>query len=113
MYKSPNMTPDVKRRVAVETRIVKSTVKELLSHGFLLTVDDGDGETSKPTNNVKTLHGFLMETDDDYLHVYSDGKHFGWVRFVYGNDGWNVMSDYTVNLEPFLTATNKLAESLE
>jgi hypothetical protein len=60
-----------------------------------------------------------METDDDRLFVYKvDGPKgrrdwFGWVFFVYGNDGYDVISDYTTNLESSLTATNKLAESLE
>jgi hypothetical protein len=113
MYKSPNMTPDVKRRVAVEMRIVKSAVKELLSHDFLLSVFDGEEETAHTSTDYKMLHDALMETDEDYLHVWKDGKRFGWVRFVYGNDGYDMIFDYSVNLDTFIAETNKLADSLE
>lgn len=41
------------------------------------------------------------------------GKRIGWVRMIYGNDGWDVMADYTTNLEDVLTDANKLADKLE
>lgn len=37
----------------------------------------------------------------------------GWVYIVLGNDGYDVISDYSVNIEPLLAGANKLAESLE
>jgi hypothetical protein len=118
MYNSPNMTPDVKRRVAVEKRIVKHTVKSLLAAGFELAVHDGEEWHERTTDTAK-LHKALMETDEDRLFVYKADGHkgrrdwFGWVFFVYGNDGYDVISDYTTNLEDALAETNKLAESLE
>ena len=36
-----------------------------------------------------------------------------WVFLVYGNDGWDVIADYNVSLEPLLEPINKLALSLE
>ena len=55
-----------------------------------------------------------METDDDYLFVYKAGQseRFGWVRFVYGNDGYDVISDYTINLEKTLKGVNVFAERM-
>jgi hypothetical protein len=43
----------------------------------------------------------LMSTDEDYLMVYEPGKkeRLGWIHLVYGNDGYDVVSDYTTNLE--------------
>jgi len=35
------------------------------------------------------------------------------VYFVLGNSGWDVISDYTTNLEALLAGANALAESLE
>lgn len=34
----------------------------------------------------------------------------GWVYVVMGNDGWDVISDYTTNLEPLMSGANRLAE---
>jgi hypothetical protein len=36
----------------------------------------------------------------------------GWVFFVYGNNGPDVINDYTTNLEPALVKTNALADRL-
>jgi hypothetical protein len=44
----------------------------------------------------------LHEKDSDTWH--------GWVLFIYGNDGWDVISDYTCNLEPIMGPANELSE---
>jgi hypothetical protein len=37
----------------------------------------------------------------------------GWVRFIYGNDGWDVMNDYSTVLEPYLIKTNALIDEMQ
>jgi hypothetical protein len=34
----------------------------------------------------------------------------GWIHFVYGNDGYDVICDMTVSLEPYLPDTLAIAE---
>lgn len=113
MYISPNVTPEVKRRIAVEKKIVIRTVAELLKAGYQLSVFDGE-EESRITWDAKELHKALMNTDEDFLNVWVEGeaKQFGWVKFVYGNYGNDVISDYTVNLESVLAPVNAYAETL-
>lgn len=118
MYESPNMTPEVQRRHNVEKRIVKHIVADLLAADFELAVHDGEEWHNRTTDAAK-LHKALMETDEDRLFVYkADGPKgrrdwFGWVFFVYGNDGYDVISDYTVNLEPWIEPINKWVEVIE
>lgn len=104
----------VAKRIRIETRIAKSAIAELLSAGYTLGVYDGEETTIKQSTDKQAVLDALQTTDDDYLLVYKAGesKRCGWVRFVYGNDGWDVISDYTVNLEDALTETNKLADTL-
>lgn len=113
MYIAKDVTPAVKRRRAVEIKIIKATVKALLAARFSLSVFDGE-EDSPISTSTKTIYDALYNTDEDYLNVFlKDGKAYGWVRFVYGNDGYDVINDYTVNLEPFIgegTAVDKLIE---
>lgn len=114
MYKSPDWDSkpaSLKKRILLEQRIVKHTVKALLTAGYALSVFDGENDSVVTTENTILIDA-LMETDEDFLNVYKDGKRIGWVRFVYGNDGYDVICDYTVNLEDALAETNKLAESL-
>jgi hypothetical protein len=112
LYISKDVTPAVARRREVEIKIIKATVKALLAAGFTLSVFDGEEEHPR-SRNTKALYDNLYNTDDDVLYVHEGGKRFGWVRFVYGNDGWDVINDYTVNLEPWIgegTAVDKLIE---
>jgi hypothetical protein len=71
----------------------------------------GEGEVHRPTVNVAALHRDLVNCDDDWLIAYKDGAKFGWARFVYGNDGWDVISDYSVNLERYMKASLKIVHS--
>jgi hypothetical protein len=56
-----------------------------------------------------------MEVDDEHLGVFQAAdatgvervcRPFAWVRFVYGNDGYDVISDYTTSLEAVLAPIN-------
>jgi subtilisin family serine protease len=108
----------VRAAVAIERRIVKRTVSDLLAAGYELAVHDGEEWHERTTDRAK-LHAALMETDEDRLFVYkTDGYKgrrdwFGWVFFVYGNDGYNVINDYTINLEEVLKPVNAFADTLE
>ena len=119
MFESPYMTPAVRRRHNVEKRIVERVVADLLDAGFELAVDDGGDEPHPRTANKTALYDALMNTDEDRLYVYHKdsppGIDFpmGWVYFVYGNDGWDVICDYTTNLELKLRGALEFAESFE
>jgi hypothetical protein len=114
MYISKDAAPAIKRRHEVEVKIVKKTVADLIAAGYLLNVNDGGDELvlKEPSTDVKALHDALINTDEDFLLVYKAGekKRFGWVRFVYGNDGWDVINDYTTNLDPVMEGINKYAD---
>lgn len=108
------LSPAVRDRVKIERRIVKHLVRELLGHGFELSVNDGE-ELHPRTTDAETLFSQLMETDMDTLHVYwpTSDDPLG-VALVYGNDGWDVMSDWSIDLEDngYITKTIELAERL-
>ena len=64
----------------------------------------------EPSNKAKVVLDAMFAADEDYLLVHKDGRQIGWVYFVYGNDGWDVVSDYTVNLEDLMKGANELAD---
>lgn len=110
MYHWPDMPPEIRKRHNVECRIVRRTVRDLIAAGYQLAVNDGGDELAcKRTGKSKALMAALINTDEDYLIVYradasskTGWSRTGWVRFVYGNDGWDVICDYTTNLDPLL-----------
>lgn len=106
------------QRINVEQKIVKATVNALLNAGYTLNVDNGgdEPELQTPTADPKVILGVLMEVDDEHLLVYeaaTDPRATGWVRFVYGNDGYDVISDYTIGLEDVLKGVNEYARTFE
>jgi len=104
-------TREVKQRQAIEARILKATIKAALKAGYQVSVDDGE-ERHKPSSSYRAILNKAMETDEDYLYLVKDGETIGWIRFVYGNDGWDVISDYTTNLEALLAPINEMADKL-
>ncbi len=102
----------VKMRRHVEKVIARRVILDLLHAGFTLNVNcgDEDDELPEPSNKAKTVLDAMFAADEDWLLVFQDGKRIGWVYFVYGNDGWDVVSDYTVNLESHMAGANTLAD---
>jgi len=111
----------VQRRKAVEKRILTSVITAMLNAGYMISIDNGDnqgGEDYELQNgtSVNQVLKSCMLTDDERLYAIKDGKVFGWAYFVYGNDGWDVLNDYTVNLDPIIgdgTDTQKLIDSFD
>lgn len=102
----------------VETKIVGAFVDSCLKAGYRLSVSldcgrDIDDMLLGSTDRAKIMeeafagdecHIFLHSSDGplrDYESGIEDGRLLskGWIFCVFGNDGWDVISDYTMNLE--------------
>jgi hypothetical protein len=109
----------VKMRLEVERKIAKALVKDALAAGYSISVDNGDNNGEefevRGATDARTVLKNMFKTDEDRLHMSKDDgrTHFGWVLFIYGNDGWDVISDYTVNLEPIMAGANKVSKRYE
>jgi hypothetical protein len=93
----------VRMRQEVEKKIATAFIESALSAGLFINIDNGgdDLELPKQTNDKALILKTMFAADEDRVYVYkneTDKKAIGWVYFVYGNDGWDVISDYTVNL---------------
>jgi len=105
----------LRTRQKIERQIVKKTIGELLAAGYGLGVADPDDDEwlIENSTDADAVMKELMAADEEHLYVYRDGKRIGWVYFVYGNSGWDVISDYTVNLEPVMKIVGELEDELE
>lgn len=102
----------VRMRVTIERRIVRSLVDEFSEQGFTFQVDDG-GEEYIPASTPKQALDALLNTDEDQLGIVQNGEVIGWIRLIYGNDGWDVMSDWHTNLDKYMPKTLAFVESEE
>lgn len=100
------------RRFA-ELLIVSATVQSLLGAGYLIDVNDGEDDVLLGCADHDQILRVMFSTDEDVLFVVRDGARRGWVRFIYGNSGFDVMNDCTSNLEAVLQPANDLANMIE
>lgn len=99
-YLDPKHPPSVRARQDLERRIIDEIAKHLIGHGFVLRVFDGEEYVTKRTSDMKAIHEAIMSTDEDHLFVYpvNEEQAIGWIHFVYGNDGFDVASNWTDTL---------------
>lgn len=106
-------TQQIKNRQAIERRIVSEAINAGIKEGYTFIIYNGgdSDEEIKTTNKQETLSA-MFATDEERLYLCKEGKKIGCIFFVYGNDGHDVICDYSTNLEELLTSTHKLADSL-
>ena len=114
----------VKMRIEVEQKIVGQFVKDVLAAGKRLSVSlergyDVDEMLVYSDDYNKIMEGafagdgchiFVHNTDGPPLTDEGTVNSEGWVYCVFGNNGWDVINDYTTNLEPLLEGAMKISD---
>jgi hypothetical protein len=110
-------TMTLEQRQEMEAQVMKSAISELISHGFVLSVFDGEELTVTKSTDEAAIFAALRTTDEDVLYAdrpNGDGRETcrRFVQFVYGNDGWDVIADNSSSLEDYLDKTTALQDTL-
>jgi len=107
------MENTITKRQRVERKIARRLILDGLAAGYTITVDNGEEQVLRQSTKCKAILDAMFSVDDERLIFHKDGEHIGWVWFVYGNDGWDVISDYSVSLEHIMAGANKLSEEYQ
>jgi hypothetical protein len=101
------------RRQEVERDIVRATVEAALKLGFTLhSVNNGEEEPLVST--VDEVMEYAFSCDEAHIFFREPGMPvYSWLYIVLGNEGWTVISDYTVDLDGAVQATEALVEKYE
>ena len=104
----------------IEQQIARAAVKSLTSAGYKISVFDGEAYALAKTDDASAILDAMFCTDGDVLYVYTPPaanngawERIGFVEFVYGNSGWDVISDHSSSLESVLHSASALADKLE
>jgi len=85
------------RRIEMERTIISAIVKYALANEMVCSVNDGEEWTVKKSDKYTEIMNALFTTDEDYLLLRDkEGNNCGRFYLVYGNDGFDVVSDYTI-----------------
>lgn len=92
----------------VEKEIVEAFLRSALAAGYQISVDDGEGDYFiRDSTSFEDIQSHLYQMDlvgDETFYLTKEGKggKFSWLKAVYGGDGWDVISDYSIDLEPLM-----------
>lgn len=103
-------------RIAIEKTIVTQVIDSALAIGDFIGLETSDGEEIMEsfTKDREKILDNVFACDDARIFLSKDGvKYYGWILCVYGNDGVDVLSDYTTNLEELLTEANRIGNQIE
>jgi hypothetical protein len=109
---SPNNRKQKMKRQDVERKIARKIIEDAIAAGYTIDVFDGEDYPLKDSADVEAILGAMFSTDDDRLYLCK-GKSVGWVWLIYGNSGWDVISDHTISIEDVLQGAVKLSEEME
>lgn len=104
---------NIETRIKIEKKIAKAAIAGLLAAGYAISVHDGEEVTVKRSIIAKDILDAMFTTDEDILLAYKAGELRGEVNFIYGNDGYDVIADYSTVLEPALKGAEEEANKLE
>jgi len=99
----------VKYRQSIERKIASALIKAGIAAGYSISVDNGEAVEIKESTDRKAILKVMFQTDEENLLFHKDGKD-SFVYLVYGNDGYDVISNYGISLEPLMTEPNRLAD---
>jgi hypothetical protein len=104
----------IERRIALEKRIVRRLVRDLLAAGYSISVNNGGDENEIPySRDYSQIAAALFATDDEHLLTRRPDGHNSFVYLVYGNDGYDVVNDYGTSLEPMMGPINEWCDRME
>lgn len=112
-YERSRPDSGVRVRILFERAIVRKAAQALIAAGYEIAVHNGEGNPTKPSRDLEAVMNSIMVTDDDEFWTHRGGIETGsWIRFRYGNTGWDVMSNYTNDLTEVLKPVNAYADAL-
>lgn len=107
-----NRAATVKPRARMEVSIIRRTIRALAAAGYALTVDDGGEEDEQiRSDDERKLLAAVMSVDTATLLAATKTKGT-FVSFVMGNDGYDVIADYSTSLESVIADVLAYAERL-
>ena len=84
-----------------ERAIAERLVTDAIALGYQVSVNDGEEWTVKRSTDSKAIMAALFSTDEDYIRIRKDGEEtsVGTFTLIYGNDGWDVIADWSYSVE--------------
>lgn len=100
-------------RLRLERKIVRKVAQELIAAGYNISVDDGEEVVLKRSQKLIAIMEACFSVDEERFIAHAPDGARSFVFFVYGNDGYDVICDYGISLEPVMKSVNEYVDQLE
>lgn len=105
---------DVAARLRVEGRVARAIVDKALAENMCISVHDGEEYVIAQSTDRATILNAMASTDMDKLVLRdTDSRYKGTIVLVYGNSGWDVISDHTYALTDWLSPIMELCDQID
>lgn len=113
----PYIDDSVKPRIRMERAVIRQFLTDVFgseSCRYLVSLHNGEDYSIRRSRDLDAIMAELMATDCEVLHVRDGDRLVGSVHLIYGNDGWDVIADYsdTEELRRLLAGAEALAERI-
>jgi hypothetical protein len=87
---------------AIDREITTKLIDALIAAGYVITccIRDYEPEFKRSVDRAGILD-LLFDLDMAELHVHRNGKR-SWIMLIFGEAGWDVVADYSVDLEELI-----------
>lgn len=109
-----NGSHDVAARLRIEGRVARAIVDKALADNMRISVHDGEAYAIAQSTDRAAIIDAMASTDMDKLVLRDmDSRYRGTIVLVYGNSGWDVISDHTVALTDWLSPIMELCDQID
>lgn len=109
--KSRPIEPKIKDRIVIERAIVRKLCELVIAKGCTVSINDGEDWPVKRSRDMAEIMHNICACDEETIKIRDkNDMAVGSVWLVYGNDGWDVISDYHTSLDTDPAVTGVMDE---
>ncbi len=113
-YVRPDLPTPIRFRQDLERRITDEIVKALFAKDMVVRIHDGEDYCTKRTTDPVAVQEAVQSTDEDTIFVYivEEKQPIGSISLVYGNDGYDVVSDWSGRNDAYYQLLSSVIEPI-
>lgn len=108
--------PGHRLRLQMEKAMAEALIDALLTRDYRVSIWDGEEWAIKKSRSREDILNSMFSTDSDTVCYGNSKYHSGEFNLVYGNSGWDLVSDHTSNTvcdEIWANVITPLADKME
>ncbi len=86
----------------IEDMIVHRAIDALLAPNRAISLWSGSAWSVRHCHDSRAIAAAIRHGTEERIFVEGGGRQLGWVRLIYGRDGWNVIDGWSTELSDMI-----------